>query len=134
MRCSLGEEGAAALADFVKQGKKLKELNLYMNDIGTGGAYKVSLPVSSRSSDSRLQPYAAVMIFPMGFNSQVMPLGQMCRLTLMSKMALQCITLLMVLFYDMGKGMCSTVWIRSTGVLCNHGRLRSEQECIILVI
>lgn len=38
---SLGEEGAAAIADFVKQGKKLKELNLYMNDIGTGGAYKV---------------------------------------------------------------------------------------------
>lgn len=40
--CSLGEEGAAAIADFVKQGKKLKELNLYMNDVGTGGAYKVS--------------------------------------------------------------------------------------------
>lgn len=40
--CSLGEEGAAAIADFVKQGKKLKELNLYMNDIGTGGAYKVT--------------------------------------------------------------------------------------------
>ena len=39
--CSLGEEGATAIADFVKQGKKLKELNLYMNDIGTGGAYKV---------------------------------------------------------------------------------------------
>lgn len=39
--CSLGEEGATAIAEFVKQGKKLKELNLYMNDIGTGGAYKV---------------------------------------------------------------------------------------------
>lgn len=41
--CSLGEEGAVAIANFVKQGKKLKELNLYMNDIGNGGAYKVSL-------------------------------------------------------------------------------------------
>ena len=44
---SLGEEGAAAIADFVKQGKKLKELNLYMNDIGTGGAYKVTNHASS---------------------------------------------------------------------------------------
>ncbi len=39
--CSLGEDGAVAIADFVKQAKKLKELNLYMNDIGNGGAYKV---------------------------------------------------------------------------------------------
>jgi len=30
-----------AIADFVKKAKKLKELNLYMNDIGNGGAYKV---------------------------------------------------------------------------------------------
>ena len=30
-----------AIADFVKQGKKLTELNLYMNDIGDTGAYKV---------------------------------------------------------------------------------------------
>lgn len=51
--CSLGEEGAAAIADFVKQGKKLKELNLYMNDIGTGGAYKVN---KSCSSGGHLQP------------------------------------------------------------------------------
>ena len=47
VECSLGEEGAAAIADFVKQGKKLKELNLYMNDIGTGGAYKVTNLASS---------------------------------------------------------------------------------------
>ncbi len=40
-QCSLGEEGAVAIADFVKKAKKLKELNLYMNDIGNGGAYKV---------------------------------------------------------------------------------------------
>ena len=31
----------------MKQGKKLKELNLYMNDIGTGGAYKVTNRASS---------------------------------------------------------------------------------------
>ena len=42
MLCSLKEEGAVAIADFVKQGKKLTELNLYMNDIGDTGAYKVS--------------------------------------------------------------------------------------------
>lgn len=41
MVCSLKEEGAVAIADFVKQGKKLTELNLYMNDIGDTGAYKV---------------------------------------------------------------------------------------------
>ena len=41
-QCSLGEEGAVAIADFVKKAKKLKELNLYMNDIGNGGAYKVA--------------------------------------------------------------------------------------------
>ena len=51
---SLGEEGAAAIADFVKQGKKLKELNLYMNDIGTGGAYKVTN--QSLPSCRHLQP------------------------------------------------------------------------------
>lgn len=44
MLCSLKEEGAVAIADFVKQGKKLAELNLYMNDIGDTGAYKVSCP------------------------------------------------------------------------------------------
>lgn len=37
----LKEAGAVAIADFVKQGKKLTELNLYMNDIGDNGAYKV---------------------------------------------------------------------------------------------
>ena len=31
-----------AIAEFVKKAKKLKELNLYMNDIGNGGAYKVT--------------------------------------------------------------------------------------------
>jgi hypothetical protein len=41
-QCSLGEEGAVAIADFVKKAKKLQELNLYMNDIGNGGAYKVT--------------------------------------------------------------------------------------------
>ena len=40
--CSLGEDGAVAIADFVKKAKKLQELNLYMNDIGNGGAYKVA--------------------------------------------------------------------------------------------
>lgn len=30
-----------AIAEFVKKAKKLQELNLYMNDIGNGGAYKV---------------------------------------------------------------------------------------------
>ena len=42
--CSLGEEGAIAIADFLKKNKKVKEINLYMNDVGNGGAYKVSLP------------------------------------------------------------------------------------------
>lgn len=41
--CRVQEEGAVAIANFVKQGKKLTELNLYMNDIGDTGAYKVGL-------------------------------------------------------------------------------------------
>ena len=68
MWCSVGEEGAAAIADFVKQGKKLKELNLYMNDIGTGGAYKVGTHVSTFcSSMTHMQHHSAVVTLPHRF-------------------------------------------------------------------
>ena len=40
----------------MKQGKKLKELNLYMNDIGTGGAYKVTIHASSASKYQLVEP------------------------------------------------------------------------------
>ena len=39
--CSLSEEGAEALAAFVKHSRKLEELVIYMNDIGDAGAEKV---------------------------------------------------------------------------------------------
>ena len=38
--CSLSAEGAEAVADIVKRAN-LKELNLYMNDIGDAGILKV---------------------------------------------------------------------------------------------
>ena len=40
MACSLSVEGAEAIADIVKRAN-LKELNLYMNDIGDAGILKV---------------------------------------------------------------------------------------------
>lgn len=40
MTCSLSAEGAEAIADIVKRAH-LKELNLYMNDIGDAGILKV---------------------------------------------------------------------------------------------
>lgn len=42
MACSLSVEGAEAIADIVKRAN-LKELNLYMNDIGDAGILKVLL-------------------------------------------------------------------------------------------
>ena len=42
--CSLSEEGAEALAAFVKHSRKLEELIIYMNDIGDAGAEKASNP------------------------------------------------------------------------------------------
>ncbi len=44
--CSLSEEGAEALAAFVKHSRKLEELVIYMNDIGDAGAEKVSTLLS----------------------------------------------------------------------------------------
>lgn len=40
---SITEEGAAALAEVVNR-SHLKELNIYMNDIGDGGALKARWP------------------------------------------------------------------------------------------
>lgn len=40
MSRSITEEGASALAEVVKRAH-LKELNIYMNDIGDGGVLKV---------------------------------------------------------------------------------------------
>ena len=38
---SISKEGASALAAYMKKSSALKELNLYMNDIGTAGITQV---------------------------------------------------------------------------------------------
>lgn len=38
----ISREGASALAKYMAKSKSLKELNLYMNDIGTAGITEVS--------------------------------------------------------------------------------------------
>lgn len=38
---SIGREGASALAKYMAKSKTLKELNLYMNDVGTAGITEV---------------------------------------------------------------------------------------------
>ena len=50
--CSLSEEGAEALAAFLKHSRKLEELVIYMNDIGDAGAEKVSDYPTSVSLES----------------------------------------------------------------------------------
>ena len=40
---SISKDGAKALADYMAKSKTLKELNLYMNDIGTAGITDVRL-------------------------------------------------------------------------------------------
>lgn len=44
MQCSVEEAGAEALAAFVRRSSDLQTFNLNMNDIGTQGISKVSLP------------------------------------------------------------------------------------------
>ena len=48
---SISREGASALAAYMKKSSGLKELNLYMNDIGTAGITQVC------SLDSLRGPY-----------------------------------------------------------------------------
>ena len=38
---SISKEGASALAKYMKKSSGLKELNMYMNDIGTAGITEV---------------------------------------------------------------------------------------------
>lgn len=118
----MGEEGAAAIADFVKQGKKLKELNLYMNDIGTGGAYKASNPVSSFcSSAGHLQPDVAVITQPHAFCfvAWVIPCGgrniDLAQAAVKTGWTVS--RLHVVLFHDMGEGVGSTLSVTSTDML-----------------
>lgn len=41
---NLGAEGAAALANLLREGSKsVEEVNIYMNDVGDSGAFKASL-------------------------------------------------------------------------------------------
>ena len=56
--CSLSEEGAEALAAFVKHSRKLEELIIYMNDVGDAGAEKVCnlLPVWEDPLDAPYKP------------------------------------------------------------------------------
>ena len=41
---NLGPEGAAALADLLRSARGLEEVNIYMNDVGDSGAFKVRGP------------------------------------------------------------------------------------------
>jgi len=45
---SISREGASALAAYMKKSSGLKELNLYMNDIGTAGITEVRSLASPR--------------------------------------------------------------------------------------
>lgn len=47
---SIGRGGASALAKYLAKSKSLKELNLYMNDIGTAGI------TEARAARCRVQP------------------------------------------------------------------------------
>ena len=43
--CSMTEDSASALADLLKKGD-IEELNIYSNDVGDGGIFKVHLNLS----------------------------------------------------------------------------------------
>lgn len=55
---SLTEVGAAALAEWLPGAEDLQELNVYMNDMGDGGAHKVGLHVARHLSWPMVYEYA----------------------------------------------------------------------------
>jgi len=58
---SITEEGAAAMAEVVKRAH-LKELNMYMNDIGDGGALKARALLPKRQRRRAEGAALAVMV------------------------------------------------------------------------